>query len=90
MITIDGTIIETKDAYGNIIKNPESDLNLTFLGKDAKGFLYWLNPRDRYVYQQFPTGKEYWSHNHNQQGQMNGWICSEGVWDRTFHKLIVH
>jgi hypothetical protein len=46
------------------------------LGHCAKGYGYWRDDNDRYIYQTSPTGE--WI----------GWYCSLAAWESTMHRTL--
>ena len=60
---------------------------MKLLGKDKHGFLYHSGPQG-YIYQQYPTDRDYWVNGHNMRGEMNGWICSGPAWESTMYTIL--
>ena len=58
-----------------------------YLGRDEKGFRYYLDRSNMYVYQQYP--EEFWMDGHNFGGEWVGWICHSDIWHGSFEQILV-
>lgn len=68
-------------------ENDLGNLGREFLGTDRKGFTYWKDENDRYVYQRY-ADRDYFVRGQNMRSEWVGWICTVGAWERTFHRMI--
>lgn len=57
--------------------NPE---HLEFVGVDKKGFQFYKNNEDHYIYMKYPD-RDYFVGDINRKNEIAGWFCSSPCWE---------